>query len=403
VFFLEFKYKAVDSEGRMIQSTIDASSEAEAISFIRGRNQKLIEIEAQGRRGKEIQLLKKRVRLNDMTVFCKQLATMLNAGIPLSRALEIQTVQTENLTLQETLAQVTSFIKQGLPLSKSMRKFPNVFPRLLLNMIEAGEITGKLDETLERMSIHYAKENRIAAKVKGAMMYPIVLTFLTIAVILVMLIAVLPMFMDMFADADTALPGLTQLMINISFSLQDFWYIYIGLLALAIYGLNRFTKTEAGREIWDSLVLKLPIISGLMPQIITARFTRTLSTLLASGISIVKSLEAATETTNNVIVINQMQSVINDVKKGYSVSSLLKRVPIFPPMMLSMLSVGEETGAIDEMLEKTADYYDEVLEAAMSRMVALLEPVMIVIMGGSIGVILIAMYLPMFSMFETMP
>jgi len=269
-------------------------------------------------------------------------------------------------------------------------------------MIEAGEITGKLDETLERMSVHYAKENRIAGKIKGAMMYPMVLTFLTVAVILVMLIFVFPMFIEMFATSDADLPGLTQLMIDISFSLQSFWYIYIIVIGLAVFGLKKFTKTEAGRELYDSLTLKLPIIRTLMPQIITARFTRTLSTLIASGISIVRSLESATDTTNNVIVINEMQSVINDVKKGYAVSSLLKRVTVFPPMMLSMLSVGEETGAIDEMLEKTADYYDEVLEEAMSRMVALLEPLMIVVMGCSIGVILIAMYLPMFSMFETM-
>ena len=399
---MEFKYKAVDTEGRMINSTIEATSEAEAINFIRGRNQQVIEIEQEGRKGKDIQLLKKKVKLNDMTVFCKQLATMLNAGIPLSRALEIQTVQTENPVLKETLAQVTSYIKQGMPLSKSMRKFPNVFPRLLLNMIEAGEITGKIDETLDRMSLHYAKENRIAGKIKGAMMYPVVLTGLTVAVILLMLILVLPMFMDMFGSAGADLPGLTQLLIDISFSLQSFWYVYILIIGGTIFGLKRFINTEAGRELWDSLMLKLPIIKGLMPQIITARFTRTLSTLLASGISIVKSLESATETTNNVIVINEMSTVINDVKKGHSVSSLLKRVSVFPPMMISMLSVGEETGAIDEMLEKTADYYDEVLEAAMSRMVALLEPLMIVVMGGSIGVILIAMYLPMFSMFDAM-
>ena len=399
---MEFKYKAIDADGRMINSSIDATSEAEAINFIRGRNHQLIEIEQQGKKGKDIQILKKKVKLNDMTVFCKQLATMLNAGIPLSRALEIQTAQTENITLKDTLAQVTSYIKQGMPLSKAMKKFPNTFPRLLLNMMEAGEITGKLDETLDRMSTHYAKENRIASKVKGAMMYPLVLTALTVAVILVMLIFVLPMFMDMFASADADLPGLTQLMIDISFSLQSFWYIYILLIGGAMFGIKKFTRTEAGREIYDGLVLKLPIIKDLMPQIITARFTRTLSTLLASGISIVKSLESATETTNNVIIINEMQTVINDVKKGHSVSSLLKRVSVFPPMMLSMLSVGEETGAIDEMLEKTADYYDEVLEAAMSRMVALLEPIMIVVMGGSIGVILIAMYLPMFSMFDAM-
>lgn len=399
---MEFKYRALDSNGNVITGTTMAESEEEAVSFIRGRQLQLINLQKEEPKAKDIELpfLKKKVKLPDLTMFCKQLSTMLDSGIPLSRALDIQAAQTLNPTMQSALQQVSSSIKQGMPLSKAMRRFPNVFPGLLLNMIEAGELTGKLDETLERMHVHYAKENRMNSKMKGAMIYPAVLGVLTISVIIIMLTFVMPMFMDMFGESD--LPGLTLMMVKISDSLRDFWYIYVIVTAGSIYGFRTFVKTEGGREMFDGTLLKIPVIKGIMNQIITARFTRTLSTLLSSGISIIKALESASETTNNVIVMGAMNTVINDVKKGHSVSTLLKRVPVFPPMMLSMLSVGEETGAVDDMLAKTADYYDEVLDAAMSRLVALMEPLMIVVMGVSIGLIVVAMYLPMLSMFETM-
>ena len=399
---MEFKYRALDADGRMLNGTITAGTESEAVSLIRERNQRLIQLDAEQAKGKDIELpfLKPKVKTADITMFCKQLSTMLAAGVPVNRALDIQTSQTVNKKLKETLQKVSSYIKQGVPLSKAMRQFPDVFPVLLLNMIEAGELTGKLDEVLARMHVHYAKENKINSKVKSSMMYPMVLGILTISVIILMLTIVMPMFSDMFSAGGGKLPLPTRIMLAISNSLRHFWYVYILAAVGTVYGLKRFVKTKDGRLLFDSAQLKLPVVKGLMAQIITARFTRTLSTLLASGISIIKAMESATEVTNNVIVMQAMTGVINDVKKGISISALLKRVPIFPAMMVSMISVGEETGAMDDMLAKTADYYDEELESAIAKLVSLLEPAMIVIMGIGIGAILLAMYLPMFSMFE---
>jgi len=401
---LDFKYKALDANGQIINDAISAESQTEAINIIRGRRQQLIKLDMDEPKGKDVELpfLKKKVKLPDLTVFCKQLSTMLHAGIPLSRALDIQAQQTVNKQMQAVLMQVSSYIKQGLPLSKAMRKFPDIFPALLLNMIEAGELTGKLDETLARMHEHYSNEHKINSKIKGAMIYPMVLAILTASVIVLMLTFVMPMFSEMFASSGVKLPLPTRIMIALSYGLRNYWYIIIAVIGVASYGIKRFIKTEQGKRMFDSIVLKLPVVKILMPQIITARFTRTLSTLLSSGISIIKALESATETTNNVIVMEEMGVVINDVKKGQSVSSLLKRVSVFPAMMVSMISVGEETGAVDDMLKKTADYYDEVLESAIGKLVALLEPVMIIFMGISIGGIVVAMYLPMFGMFETM-
>jgi len=401
---LDFKYRALDASGQMLSGVIAAGSESEAISLIRGRNQRLIQLMAEEPKAKDIELpfLAPKVKLVDLTMFCKQLSTMLGAGVPVNRALDIQIAQTVNKKLKDTLQKVSSSIKQGMPLSKAMRQFPEDFPPLMLNMIEAGELTGKLDEVLARLYVNYAKENAINKKVCNAMIYPMLLGFLTLAVMILMLTVVLPMFADMFSSSGGALPLPTRIMMAISDSLRNYWYIYIAVIGSAVFLLKWYVKTTDGRYNFDQIKLTAPIISGLMKEIITARFTRTLSTLLGSGISIIKALESATEITNNMVVSESMVSVINDVKKGMSVSSLLKRVPVFPPMMLSMVSVGEETGALDDMLEKTADYYDEELESAIAKMVALIEPVMIVFMGVGIGAIVIAMYLPMFSMYSNM-
>ncbi|MDR1542660.1 MAG: type II secretion system F family protein [Clostridiales bacterium] len=397
---MKFKYKAVDKVGQIMHGGIEALSETEAINLIQGKSLRLIQLDLDEDTPKDITIsfLEPKVKTADLTVFCKQLSTMLNAGIPVSRALDILASQTTNKTMKQALTQVSSHIKQGMTLSKAMRRFRKIFPPLLLNMVESGELTGKLDEVLARMQVHYEKENRINSKIKGAMIYPIVLTTLTVAVMIVMLTFVMPMFADIFSASTLPLP--TRIMLGASDILRNYWYIIIAAVAAFVYGFKMFKKSKEGRRIYDNALLTLPIIGKLMSTIITARFTRTLSTLLSSGVSIIKALESATEITNNVIVMKDMSGVINNVKKGVALSALLKRVQTFPPMMVSMLSIGEETGAIDDMLSKTADFYDDELEVALSKLVALLEPLMIVVMGVGIGGIVIAMYLPMFDMFN---
>jgi len=394
----------LDANGQILNGAISAGNESEAISLIRGRNHRLIQLDAEEEKGKDLEIpfLKPKVKTADLTVFCKQLSTMLAAGVPVNRALDIQISQTLNKKLKATLQKISSYIKQGMPLSRAMRQFPEDFPVLLLSMVESGEQTGKLDEVLARLYVHYANDNKINHKIKSAMMYPMVLGILTVAVMILMLTVVMPMFSEMFASAGGTLPLPTRVMLALSHSLRNYWYVFIIVIVSAVALFKWFVKTKDGRHLFDAVKLRTPIVGGLMAQIITARFTRTLSTLLASGISIIKALESATEITNNVLVMEMMSGIINDVKKGLSVSSLLKRAPIFPAMMLSMISVGEETGALDDMLEKTADYYDEELETAVGRLVSLLEPLMVVFMGIAIGGVLLAMYLPMFSMFQNM-
>ena len=382
---------------------ISANSEAEVIGMIRSRKLTPVNIESEAAKGSmdiNIGIFKQKVKAVDLTMFCKQLSTMMKAGIPLNRAIDIQIAQTDNKTMQNALLYASAQIKQGASFSKAMKQFPKVFPVLLVNMVEAGEMTGQLDDVLARMYVHYYKENKINNKIKGAMIYPIVLCVLTVALIVGMLTFVMPMFADLFASGGGELPIPTRIMLGLSNAIRGYWYIFIAVIIAVVIGVRYTMRTTEGRLFFDKMKITFPVIRKPMCQIITSRFARTLSSLLTSGISIIKALESATEITNNHVIINQMNDVINDVKKGVALSSLLKKVPIFPPMMVSMVNIGEETGSIDDLLQKTADYYDEELESALARLVALLEPAMIVFMGISIGMIVISMLLPMFEMFN---
>lgn len=400
-----FQYKAVEPGGRIIESTVEAKSEDEAVKLLRTRDLNIIgikQVEAKSKDISEIGIFTPKVKVPDVMIFCRQMSTMLDAGLPLDKSLSILVEQSTNKLLKTALADVSNQIKQGIQFSRAMRDHPKVFPELLINMVESGEMTGKLDEVLARMAIHYQKENRINSKVKGAMIYPMVLAILTVGIVIGMLTLIMPTFMTMFESSGVELPLPTKIMVALSDSLKGFWYIYILTIGGIIVFINRFNKTEGGKRFFAMLCLQIPVVKGAVKQIATSRFTRTLATLLASGVPIVRALEASAETTNNILVIEDMKAVMEGIKKGSSLAVLLRKIPFFPPMMISMVSVGEETGDLDGLLEKTADFYDEELESAMSRLVSLLEPIMIIIMAVIIGSIVVAMMLPMFGMFETL-
>jgi type IV pilus assembly protein PilC len=345
-------------------------------------------------------IFEKKVKAKDISIFCKQLYVMLHAGMPLMNALDVLYHQSEHKTVQKTVKDMTISVQKGDILSVSMKKHPKVFPSLLISMVESGELTGNLDSVLERMSTHYTKENRINSKIKGAMVYPAVLGVLSITVVIFMITFILPTFTSMFTSSGVPLPGITQFLLDLSESIRKFWYIYL----LVVFGLSfmirRTVKTTSGKRAFDKLVNKIPVVKTQVAKIATSRFTRTLSTLLASGIPIIQALDTSAAVTTNMVVIDGIGKVTEDIKKGSSLHSLLKRIDMFPPMMVSMVGIGEESGALEDMLDKAADYYDEELEAAIQRLVQLLEPLMIVIMALMIGFIVIAMLLPMFDMYS---
>lgn len=400
-----YRCKEIDLRGRVIETVYRAESKGEIINLIRSKGHRPVAVNIEEEKGNDIaqiELFQKKVKVNDISIFCKQMHTMLNAGMPLLTSLDVLGAQTENVTLAKTVKQMATQVQKGDILSVSMKQHPKVFPSLLISMVEAGELTGNLDNVLLKMSEHYTKENRINSKVKSAMMYPTILSVLVVVVVVFMLTFVLPTFITMFNQTGDALPLPTRIVMGLSDALQAYWYIFLGVIIAVTYAVRRIGKSVEGKRFFDRIKLKMPIIKTSIAKIATSRFTRTLSTLLASGIPIIQALETSAQVTGNQVVIDGIDVVSEDIKKGIVLSSLLKKVGVFPPMMISMVNIGEESGALEEMLSKTADYYDEELDAAISKMISFIEPVMIIVMALIVGFIVIAMLLPMFDMYSNM-
>lgn len=400
-----FHYKVIDINGEIHEGAHEAESKVEMLKTIRSRGEKPIRIEEKIDDGSIVvdsNLFTRNPNTKDLIIFCRQLYTMLNAGMPLISALEVLIKQSENMKLKDALRDVTSNVKKGEMLSEAMLRHENHFPILLINMIQAGEMTGNLDNVLKRMSEHYNNESKINAKIKKAMIYPVVLIFLSISAVIFLLTFVLPVIIGMFEGSGVPLPLPTRIVLAISAALQSYWYLFIAAIFLLTATYNSLIKTQSGKRMRDNFLLHLPFVKKPIKKIITSRFTRTLSTLLSSGIPIIKALETSAEVTNNEILIEGIKEVTVNIKKGDALSVLLGRLNLFPKMTVSMIKIGEESGAIEEMLEKTADYYDDELEASLEKLVAIIEPLGILTMGLVIGFIVIAMMLPMFDMFKTL-
>ena len=399
-----FHYKVIDINGEIHEGAHEAESKFEMLKTIRSRGERPIRVEEKIEQGGvevNANLLSRNPKTKDLIIFCRQLYTMLNAGMPLISALEVLIKQSENLKLKDALKNITSNVKKGEMLSEAMGRYKKYFPPLLISMIQAGEMTGNLDQVLKKMAVHYDKENKINSKIKRAMIYPIVLVVLAISAVVFLLTFVLPVVIGMFEGTGVPLPLPTRIVLALSAALQSYWYLFLGGLIGLILGYKSFVSSKTGKRMKDNLLLHLPFIKKPVKKIITSRFTRTLSTLLSSGIPILKALETSADVTNNEILIEGIQDVAENIKKGDSLSALLNKLEIFPKMTVSMISIGEESGAIEEMLEKTADYYDDELEASLEKLVAIIEPLGILFMGLIIGFIVIAMMLPMFDMFKT--
>ncbi len=343
----------------------------------------------------------KKVKASDLSLFCRQQYTMLHAGMPLVKSLEVMEEQLEHPVLKEAAGDMMDAVRKGNMFSDAMKHHPKVFPDLLVSMVETGEMTGRQDDVLEKMSVHYNKEDKIEKKIKGAMIYPKFLSVLTLTVVVIMLTKILPQFVVMFEGSDVEMPWLTQAVMDLSDFIVANWFWIIIVAVALVFAWKAFYKSERGRHIYDAALFKIPLISGSMRKIVTSRFTRTLSTLLSSGLPLLQSLQMAGKVTNNVVVEEKISDLTDDIKKGSSLSQLISQIEVFPPMLVSMISIGEESGALEDMLEKTSDFYDDELEAAMDKLVRLLEPGMILVMGIIIGVIVIAMLLPMFDIIQT--
>lgn len=392
--------KYVDDRRGVLSIELEAASQSDAIMQLRSKGKPVsVEEKVVSAGSQEITLFEaKKIKIKDISLFCKQMSVMIDAGIPLNNAVDILEQQATSKILRATLKRISRELKEGSLLSTAMRNQDDLFPELLVSMIEAGEKTGKLDEVLEKMSIHYTKEVKINSQIKGAMIYPAVLLVMIIAAIVVLLTVVVPNFKDIFESSGSELPLPTRMVLGASNFMQQYWYIMLAIVGGGTFAFLRYRKTEAGRYQLDLLKLTLPIIKGPMQKIVTARFSSTLATLTSAGIPLVDALEAAASTTNNVVVVDRIGNVSDGIQQGLRLTEMIEQTQIFPLMMLSMVKIGEESGSLETMLHKTSDYYEEELEAAIKQLLSLMEPAMIIIMGIIVGGIVASIMLPMFGL-----
>ncbi len=339
------------------------------------------------------------VNPKDLQIFTRQLATMIDAGLPLVQCLDILANQTPNKIFARILTQVKSSVEGGATFSDSLKKHPRVFDDLYVNLVAAGEVGGILDTILNRLAIYIEKNVKLKGQIKSAMYYPVGILVVAIGVIAVMLVKVIPTFENMYRNMGNAeLPQATRVVIGISHGFVDKWYMYVGTLAGVIIGTTMMRRTARGREIFDRMLLRLPVIGPTLRKIVVARFTRTLGTLLASGVPILDALDICARTSGNKVVEKGILRARDKISEGHDMAGPLADSKVFPSMVVQMIGVGEQTGAMDQMLNKIADFYEEEVDAAVTAMTSLIEPIMMAFLGVVVGGLIIAMYLPIFKL-----
>ena len=342
----------------------------------------------------------KKVKDKDLAVFCKQFSAVLNAGVTIISALEMMSEQLENKTLKRALQEAQSYVQKGGTLADAFKLNPKVFPPIMINMTAAGEMSGNLEICFDRLTTHFETANALHSKVKGALTYPIVILIVVVAVVAVLLVGVLPQFSQMFDDLGSELPAATQMLVNLSNFLQHKWYILVIIVAAIVFGLKAFGKTEPGSLMYAKIGIKFPLFGNLTIKSAAATFSRTMATLMASGISLIDAVEQVAKMINNRIIREALLDAKTQIAKGVPLSKPLRDCGIFPPMLPQMTKIGEETGNIEDMMDKVADYYEMEVNDATDALTAAMEPLIIVIMGVVVGGIVMAIYSPMLSMYD---
>jgi type IV pilus assembly protein PilC len=394
-----FSYIGVTTAGKQVKGEINAQNKEEVISLL--RKKKLRPISIKNLTFDIGQLFSPRVSLKDVSRFTRQFAAMTSAGLPLVNCLDILASQTENKKLSSSIKQVSGDIQGGSTLADALGKHPQVFNSLYSNMVAAGEASGNLDTVLSRLADYQEKSEALRRKIKGAMTYPLIVLIVAVLATIAMLTFVVPTFAQMFVDMGGSLPLPTKIVMDISSFLQRFFLLIIAALAGLVFLLSYYYKTENGRLRLDALKLKIPVFGDLERKSSISRFAQTLSTLLSSGVTIIDSLSITAKTAGNKVLEKGIIKTLERITGGLTIAEPLKETGVFPPMVIHMISVGEKTGDLAEMLKKIAEFYQEEVDAAIDALTSVIEPIMIIVMGVVIGGILIAMYLPMFDMIGT--
>ena len=390
-----FTYTARDAKGDLKTATIDAANREDVVQQLRRLRMNIVKVEEQS---KTKQKTGGSISMRDIVIFTRQFSTMINSGLPLVQALDILSKQSENKALQAVTRQVVFDVESGHTVADALGKHPKAFSDLYVNMVAAGEAGGILDTILMRLATFMEKNDALVRKVKGAMIYPGVIMSVAGIAITVLLIFVIPVFKNMFGAVGLALPLPTRVVITMSEILVGYWWLIGAALVGAFFALKKYYATSKGQLVLDRLLLKAPILGDVLRKSAVSRFTRTLGTLISSGVSILDGLEITAKTAGNRVISDAIMASRSSIAGGDTISAPLAKSKVFPPMVIYMIAVGEQTGGLDEMLAKVADFYDEEVDSAVSNLLSMLEPVMIVFLGVVVGGMVVAMYLPIFDM-----
>jgi type IV pilus assembly protein PilC len=394
-----YAYKVRDRGGNLVSGTLVADNEALVLQRLREQGLTPLEVGKQGR-GFNIDLTKKKVKLKELSVFSRQFATMINSGLPILRALAILSDQTNNKELARVLGECRLDIEQGSSLSAAIQKHPKVFNNLFVSMVKSGETGGSLDSVLLRLADMIENEVKLRGKIKSAMTYPIAVVALVSLILSGMLLFVVPQFKSIYAQLGGSLPLPTQVLLMISNVFKKYWYIVIIAFFGGRFFLRRWKATPAGREAVDAFKLRVPVFGSLFHKTALARFAGTLGMLLRSGVPILQALDIVSDTVNNKVISKAVDDVQSSVREGESMAKPLAKHKVFPPMVVQMLAVGEETGQVDTMLEKVSTFYNQEVEASVDALTSLIEPLLIAVIGGAVGAAVIALYMPMFNIIK---
>jgi len=393
-----YVWKGKSPKGEVLTGEYDAEDRHDVSEYLRKRRVIITSIK---KKPKEITisfLQRTGVKVKDLCVFTRQFATMVNAGLPLVQCLDVLGRQMDKANFKSVINQVMMDVEGGSTLAEGLGKHPRVFSDLFTNMVAAGEAGGILDNILTRLAVYLEKADALQRKVKGALLYPSIVLFVAVGACIFMLVGVIPVFAKMFADFGGELPGPTRMVMGMSAFMRSYWWVLVLGLGAIVLGIRQYRNTSSGRLKTDQLLLRFPIIGNVLRKSAVARFTRTLGTLIGSGVPILQGLEITSKTAGNRVIQDAINEVSKSISQGDTIAEPLRESGVFPPMVVQMISIGEQTGSLDEMLSKIADFYDDEVDAAVEALTSAIEPVMIVVMGTMVGGMLVAMYLPIFKM-----
>ncbi len=399
----EFQYVAVNKNGEQLKGVVQAKTVDAARTALRSDGLTPISVKAQSIFTKDINIGgEKKVTNRDLSVFCRQFTSMLNAGVTVVQALDMLADQTTNKTLVKALRKTSESVQQGETLASAMGKNPKVFPEMFVNLVEAGEVSGSLEVCIARMGTQFEKSAKLASTMRSAMIYPIAVLVIAFGVLIFMSTSIVPTFAEMFADMGSELPAPTKACLALSDFLINYWWLLIIIVVATVIGIKFSLKTEAGKTFWGTLAIKIPIIGKVNIKTNSASFARTMSTLVSSGMGISQSLEVVAKAMKNILYKRALQKAKIEVEQGVNLSVPIRKAGVYPVLVPNMIAIGEETGNVENMLDKVAEYFEEEADAATANMASLMQPVIIVVLGGIVGWMVLAMYSPMINMYGGM-